>query len=179
MRKLMWWLSAPWKRVRARYLTPRRKAVLLGFATSIGVLYGGWLLLVSKESLDDRNVVSVIVAPDRELLIKGTPEKVSMDSNDPRCFTLTRPSDAFPAGDGCWWWRVEGFGWQGTYRTVERARPDLYRENTRGDAVASIRDDVGDTIRWLVPPGGMLLAVLVGVSTGYHYLRRETRGEDS
>lgn len=182
MRKLVWWLLAPWKGVRARYLTPRRKAILVGCVTSIGVLYGGWLLLVGKESLDDRNVVSVVVAPDRVLLSPAREQRVSMEPDSPRCRVTADPLGPAPSVEGCVYWRSPAYPslvWKGSYRTVLPAHGEIFRGNGRGDAIKSLRGDVGRTLRWLLAPGGMLLAVLVGVSTGYHSLRREAGGEQS
>lgn len=138
MKRFAAWLFAPWRGVTRSGLTPERKAALVGISATVGLLYGGWLLLADKDALNERNALAVILAPDAvpqpktyldDFLNSGSPSKSS------------------------------------------------YVGNRRIDGLRSIRDDVGDSVVRLAAPGGVALAVMIGVSTGFHYLRK-TRGED-
>lgn len=143
-----------------------------------------WLFLDDKESLDGRNVLSVLVAPNFRLVSSATREVATFDHNSPYCRIIFERYKPAPIRPGCVNWRrpnlttsvspltSNGY-WQGSYKTtISPAYPDLYAGASRTNAVESIRSDLSLFIAALITPGALLLMALMGTATGFRYFRR-------
>jgi len=161
------------------------RAVLVGVAATVGLFVVSWVVLAEKESLDGRNVVSVLVAPDFRLVSPATKEKASYNHNSPYCRVPFVPYEPAPTRLGCVKWRrpeaansgapLSGWGdyWQGSEKTIiTPARPDIYGGVSRSRALESMKTDFGNLIYGLIIPIGWILMILVGTATGYRYFRR-------
>jgi hypothetical protein len=197
MKRFGLWLLAPWRGLVEGRLTHQHKAVVAGLAATAGLLYGGWLLLVDKDALRQRNVAAVILAPDYGIRV---PARTAVESTiSGGCSAYAPIYGSAPSRPGCINWRQParppartilngltgkripaptftppgGLGlWTGDMRLSSAATSAIYGGNRRSDGFRSIRADLGSTATRLAPLAGVTFAVLVGVSTGFHYLRR-------
>lgn len=196
MKRFAAWLFAPWRGAVVRFLTTERKALLIGLAATVGFLYAGWLLLADKDSLEGRKPLAVVLSPDYGVRVGQIEVVTPFERQSLSCLAIEDIAGPAPTKAGCINWRptVETIvnyrtgrtelrsgsystPWRGDRVEQRNVTPASYAGNKRSDGFRSIRNDLSTTGARLAVLAGFALAVMIGVSTGSHYLRK-TRVED-
>lgn len=202
LKRLVSLIVEPWRSSLGHRVNRKHKAVLLGVISASVLIYAGMLVFQGSGELGGRSVFGVFVSPDRVQVRAAEPKRVHIEKDSFRCIKsrigITEVGPLVGTTGTCINWQaVEKIPTgcsesnpplslstnaclrvklQGDYRYETLASSAVYRGYSRLDAVSAFGGQVVDVAVWLATLLGILIAIAIGASLGYRYLRSGDTG---
>ncbi len=167
----------PWPKLVRKYFSRRIQASIFGILVSLTVFVVIWVLFVGQNSLSNRTIASVLIAPDFKVVQAGTRYKEVNLFENCRVFSAIKPSeinDLKKNGPVCKGWvQIDQWPygireWVASKYQVTQSLPRITKGNSRTDAWETFVDPIQPSFSKSFPA----LALFFLCQTGFYSYRR-------
>ena len=174
----------PWPKLVRKYFSRRIQASIFGILVSLSVFVLIWILFVGQNSLSNRTIASVLIAPNLEVINAGTAQKEINLFQSCRAFSAIKPReiiDLTKNGSVCRGWEQIGESPNGTREwiaskyQVTRFSPRITRGHSRTDALGAFLDPFQLLMRVIFLVFCLFLICQTGFFSYRRFLNREEK----